>query len=363
MQAFPPLHCNSHDHICGNICLFQNCPDPFLCSKCISKHNPLHLNKILSLHDFLYDKAEGILSSSENTIKESSFTLNNFQNQFKEKFKNLQNEIQNIFITIKDSFQKHFDSYQQKCLNYANQNFEKVTSSITKLQEQIEQNQAIINQFTSQNLQTNQSTLHQKFKNIINLNIIGLPTLKDNMQKSMNEFYTLNVKIHAKELLENFDQHLKQIFLDHENWISFTQNRKTRFSTIGNMSLRKNSKILRSMTMSPERPSPESLQNIDDENLNISHDFSIDYEIYKKIEAGTPINSLYFHKDFNEKKLLFVGCNNCLIKIYDFFTGKHLTDLKGHEGAVKSFAFIEDTTIGIWKLDNTIKLWDQIFRI
>ena len=189
MQAFPPLLCTSHDLNCMNICLFQNCPDPFLCSKCISKHNPLHLNKILSYQDFLFDKSDGILSNSETIIKELAFTINNFHKQFKEKYKNIQNEIKNIFLTIKDSFHKHFDSYQQKCLSYANQNFEKFTSSISKLQEQLDQNHIILNQFSTQNQSPqSQSNLHQKFKNIINLNSTNLPALKDNIQKAMNEF-------------------------------------------------------------------------------------------------------------------------------------------------------------------------------
>ena len=352
----PTLLCSSHDIACMNICLFQNCADSFLCSKCISKHNPQHINRILSLQDFLYDKNEGIVSMSETILKEVTFSLNNFHNQFKERYKNVQNEIKSIFNTIKDSFYKQFESYQQKCLNYANQNFEKVTCSIVKLQEQIEQNQMILNQFHMQNLQTNQTSLHQKFKNIINLNTTGLPILKENIQKSMNEFYTLNVKIHGKEFLEGFEQHTKQIFLDYENIISFTQNRKTRFSTIGN--LRKNSKMTRSMTMSPERQSPESIANIE-ENMNNSHDISIDYEAFKKLDIGTPVNIIFYHKDAADKKLLFLGCNNCVIKIYDLLSGKHVIDLKGHEGAVKSFAYIDDSkTLISGSLDNTIKLWD-----
>lgn len=361
MQNFPPLLCTSHDLNCMNICLFSNCPDPFLCSKCISKHNPLHINKILSYQDFLYDKNEGILTTSENIIKELAFSINNFQNQFKEKYKNVQNEIKNIFLTIKDSFHKLFDSYQQKCLNYANQNFERITSSLQKLQEQLDQNQIILSQFTSQNQNPlpSQSNLHQKFKNMINLNTTSLPALKDSIQKSMNEFYTLSVKIHSKEFLENFDLHLKQIFLDHESLILFSQNRKTRVSTLGNNMQRKSSKMYRSMTMSPERQSADISQNYESENVNPYHELSIDFEVCKKIELGTPVNAVYYHKDSSDKKYLFVGCNNCLIKMYEFTTGKLLLDMKGHEGAVKSFAYIDDIkTLISASLDNTMKLWD-----
>lgn len=360
VHASSSLLCSTHEMNCTNICLFQSCADPFLCSKCISKHNPLHINKLISMQDFLYDKNEGILASSENMVKEMSFTINNFQSQFKEKYKNIQNEIKNIFITIKDSFHKQFDSYQQKCLTYVNQNFEKVTASINKLQEQIEQNQLILSHFNSFTSQVNQSTIHQKFKNIINLNTSILPILKENIQKSMNEFYTLNVKIHSKEFLENFDKNLKQIFLENENLLTFTQNRKTRVSTIGSNTFpRKNSKMLRSITMSPERQSPESFMNFEPENGQSSHDNSINYEIWKKIEIGSPINTFFFHKDSNNRNLLFLGCNNCLIKIMDLSTGKLLGELKGHEGAIKSLAYIDDTKILVsGSLDNSIKLWD-----
>lgn len=363
LQNFLQILCSTHDINCANICLFPNCTDSFLCSKCISKHNPQHLNKILSLQEFLYDQKNGVIQNSENIISELSYTLNYFENQFKEKHKNVQTEIKNIFLQIKDSFLKQLDFYQQKCLNYTNQNFEKIVNSISKLQDQIEQNQSIISQFNSQNSQNNQSNLHQKLKNMINLNTKILPNLKDIIQKSKNEFYTLNIKIHAKEYLENFDLHLKQIFLDHENMITFLQSHNTRFSKLesNTSSERKSYKKLASSSINPEK----QLLSIDDffsnknDDLNNSNDLSIEYEIYKKIDVLTPVNTLYLHNDSNSQKLLFVGCNNCLIKIYDLISGKHLNDLKGHEGAVKSFVYINDTkTLMSGSLDNTIKLWD-----
>lgn len=341
------IKCSLHETICTNICLFPSCNDPLLCPKCISKHNPLHLSKIYPIMDFLFNKNDGAFFFLENNLKDLSFSINNFKNQFTEKYNQVTTEIKNICKSAKEAMIKSLDTYQNKCLSYVSNIFDKMNTSITKMEGQIENNNNFLSQFAASN---DPSAQTQKLKNFLNLSSTGVQNLKDNLQKSLAEFFSMHVKLNSKEIFESIENFLKQTFSEPEALILFSQqNSKSRMSSAG---LRQSIlfKSTKSFSLSPS-------QN-EDEDFKQNKGSICSFVEHRKIETDAQILSISNFQE-NEVKYLIAGLYNGIIQFYDLENYKKLYDIKAHEGGIKALIVNEDArTLITGSQDSLIKIWD-----
>lgn len=342
------INCLLHESICTNICLFPSCNDSLLCPKCISKHNPQHLPKIYPIMDFLFNKNDGAFYSLESNLKDLGFSFNNLKHQFTEKYNQVIAGITNICKSAKETIIKSLDSYQNKCLSYVSNMFEKMSTNIIKMESQIENNNNFLSQFTTFN---DNSTQTQKLKNFLNFYTLGAQNLKESLQKNLAEFLSMHVKLNSKEFSENLENFSKQSFLEPESLIIFSQqNSKSRMSSV---ELRQSVLIkpAKSFSMSPS-------QNEEDEHFNMNKGNLFSFVQHRKIDVDAQILSI---SNFQEKEMnyLIVGLYNGLLQFYDLDNYKKLYEINAHEGGIKVLLVNEDArTLITGSQDSLIKIWD-----
>ena len=133
------IPCFSHQKPASNICLFSACNDPVLCPKCISAHNQSHISKCLPIQDVLFDKRDSLQNNVENILNENRGNLNYFQRMYDEKYHALQDEIGILCKAARETFLNHLNQYQERALGLIHQQYDKISSSMNKMQNQLDQ--------------------------------------------------------------------------------------------------------------------------------------------------------------------------------------------------------------------------------